>query len=300
MESKPTILECDVAIIGGSLGGVAAALAAAQAGVKVVMTEETAWIGGQVTNQGVSPLDENKLIEVSPPSESYRSFRENIRTYYQTHYNAPDAMLDGRPLNPGNGWVSNLCFEPVVGLKILNKMLQPVIDAGKLEILCNTIPVACQGEPEHIEAVNCQQGEEMFEIRASYFLDATDTGELLPLCGLPYTTGAEAQEDTRETDACPDGAHPEQIQSFTYCFFVEFCPGEDHTIVKPEGYEKFRDRQPYSLTLYDRAGEGINYNMFKATPERPLPFWTYRRVYDAKLMLHRSPIPLAASDKHHC
>ena len=39
-------LTADVAIVGGSAGGCAAALAACRAGCSVVMTEETAWIGG--------------------------------------------------------------------------------------------------------------------------------------------------------------------------------------------------------------------------------------------------------------
>ena len=284
MSNDPNILNCDIAVIGGSLGGVSAALAAAQAGKKVVLTEETHWIGGQVTSQGVAPLDENRLIEVSPPSESYRTFRENIRKYYQETYVAPKTMPDGAPLNPGNGWVSNLCFEPTVGLQVLEEMLQPYIDSGNLVIYRNTVPVTAKGGPAHIESAICQQGDSKFEIRADYFLDATDTGELLPLCGLPYTTGAEAQEDTGEADASTDGAHPERIQSFTYCFFVEFCPGEDHTIEKPEGYEEFRDKQPYSLTLYNREGDAIHYNMFEATEERPRPFWTYRRVFDAALI----------------
>ena len=284
MSNSPNVLTCDVAVIGGSLGGVSAALTAAKAGMKVILTEETHWIGGQVTSQGVAPLDENPLIEVSPPSESYRTFRENIRKFYQETYNAPQTMPDGKSLNPGNGWVSNLCFEPTVGLQVLEEMLQSYVDAGNLTIYRNTVPVAAEGGPSHIESVTCQQVEQQIEIQAAYFLDATDTGELLPLCGLPYTTGAEAQEDTGETDASKDGAHPERIQSFTYCFFVEFCPGEDHTIEKPQGYEEFRDQQPYSLTLYNREGEAIHYNMFEATEERPRPFWTYRRVFDAALI----------------
>ncbi len=36
-------------MVGGSLGGVAAALAATQMGRRVILTEETEWIGGQAT-----------------------------------------------------------------------------------------------------------------------------------------------------------------------------------------------------------------------------------------------------------
>ena len=37
------VIECEVLIVGGGLGGVAAALSACEAGRKVVMTEETDW-----------------------------------------------------------------------------------------------------------------------------------------------------------------------------------------------------------------------------------------------------------------
>jgi NADPH-dependent 2,4-dienoyl-CoA reductase/sulfur reductase-like enzyme len=43
-------IRCDVAVIGGGTGGCAAALAALRAGMKVALTEETGWIGGQLTS----------------------------------------------------------------------------------------------------------------------------------------------------------------------------------------------------------------------------------------------------------
>src|SRR5205823_1058555 len=55
-------LTADLVIIGGSLGGCAAALAAARNGLRVILTEETDWIGGQLTSQAVPP-DENPWIE---------------------------------------------------------------------------------------------------------------------------------------------------------------------------------------------------------------------------------------------
>src|SRR5947199_10288236 len=55
-------LGADVVIIGGGTGGCAAALAAARGGARVVMTEETDWIGGQLTSQAVPP-DEHPWIE---------------------------------------------------------------------------------------------------------------------------------------------------------------------------------------------------------------------------------------------
>ena len=55
-------LDCDVAVIGAGVGGFAAALAALRNGMRVVLTEETDWIGGQLTAQAVPP-DEHPWIE---------------------------------------------------------------------------------------------------------------------------------------------------------------------------------------------------------------------------------------------
>ena len=79
------ILSPDVAVIGGGVGGCAAALALAGAGRRVVMTEEHAWIGGQLTSQAVPP-DEHGWIERFGCTRTYRRFRELVRSYYRTHY----------------------------------------------------------------------------------------------------------------------------------------------------------------------------------------------------------------------
>ena len=71
-------LRSDVAIIGGGFGGCAAALAALRNGMRVVMTEETDWIGGQVTSQGVPP-DEHPWIESFGGTLAYRQYRSAVR-----------------------------------------------------------------------------------------------------------------------------------------------------------------------------------------------------------------------------
>ena len=67
-------MTADLIIIGGGVGGVAGALAAAKLGKRVIVTEETEWIGGQLTNQAVPP-DEHPWIEQFGATASYREFR---------------------------------------------------------------------------------------------------------------------------------------------------------------------------------------------------------------------------------
>ena len=80
-----TEISADVVIVGGGLGGCAAALSALRAGRTVVLTEPTDWIGGQLTSQAVPP-DEHPWIEQFGSSASYRALRQGIRDYYRHHY----------------------------------------------------------------------------------------------------------------------------------------------------------------------------------------------------------------------
>lgn len=103
-------LATDVAIVGGGLGGVAAALAALSGGARVVISEPTCRLGGQLTSQGVSAPDEHPLIERFGEAARYNELRARVRQHYCERYGLPKTMPDGLPLNPGNGWVSRLCL----------------------------------------------------------------------------------------------------------------------------------------------------------------------------------------------
>src|SRR5450755_3751858 len=85
----PSGAHCDVAVIGGGVGGCAAALAALRNGMRVVMTEETEWIGGQLTSQAVPP-DEHAWIETHGATGAYRAYRQAIRQYYRDHSDLSD------------------------------------------------------------------------------------------------------------------------------------------------------------------------------------------------------------------
>ena len=105
-------VSCDVLVVGAGTGGVGAALAVAESGHSVCLTEETKWVGGQMTAQGVAALDEDRYIESGGATASYLKVRGAIRAYYQQHYKLSPAAARDKHFNPGNCWVSDLCFEP--------------------------------------------------------------------------------------------------------------------------------------------------------------------------------------------
>ena len=234
-------LDCDIAVIGGSVGGCAAALAAARNGMRVVLTEECAWVGGQLTSQAVPP-DEHRWIEQFGSTRTYRQYREAVRDYYRRNYPLTQEARSRWNLNPGDGSVSRLTHEPKVSVAVLEAMLAPHVSAGRVVILTGHRPVAADVNGDRVRAV-VVEGERRREIRAKYFLDATEQGDLLPLAKAEYVIGAESRGETGELHA-PERANPGNIQSFTYCFAIDYLPGEDHTIDKPDEYDFWRDYIP--------------------------------------------------------
>lgn len=236
-------LSTDVLIVGAGLGGVAAALAAAERGAQVILTEEHAWIGGQLTSQAVPP-DEHPWVEEFGVTARYRALRDGIRDVYRRRYPLIDAARDREDLNPGAGWVSKLCHEPRVAVGVLEEMLAPHRSAGRIQLLERVRPVAATTDGDRITSVTLasERGEDDVTVHADYVLDATETGELLPLTGTEYVTGFESRTETGEPSA-PEVAQPENIQALSICFAVEHVDG-DHTIERPVDYDFWREYVP--------------------------------------------------------
>ena len=241
---RPRELAADLVIIGGGFGGCAAALAAARSGLRVVMTEETDWIGGQLTAQAV-PLDENAWIESTGGSGSYRLLRQRIRDYYARNYPLTAAARANPRLNPGNGTVSRLCHEPRVGLAVLEELLAPHVAAGRVTILLHHLARGADVTGDRIHAVTVRSSGTGTDVvlRAPLFVDATELGDLLPLTRTEFVTGSESQRTTGEPHASAQ-ARPGNQQAFTCCFAMDYLDGEDHTIDKPREYELWKDHVP--------------------------------------------------------
>jgi FAD dependent oxidoreductase len=234
----------DVLVAGASVGGCAAALALARNGVRVILTEESDWIGGQLTQQMVPP-DEHAWIEQFGATASYREYRRLIRDYYREHYPLVAEELKRPNLNPGNCSVSRLCHEPRVGVAVLEAMLAPYVSSGRVVILREHKPVSATTRGDAVESVrlrDLRSGEER-DVAAAYFLDATETGDLLPMTKTEYVTGAESQAATAELHAKAN-AEPANMQSITWCFIMEHIDGADFTIDKPAGYDEWRNYTP--------------------------------------------------------
>jgi hypothetical protein len=284
----------DLVIAGGGLGGVAAALAAARAGLRVAMTEETDWIGGQLTQQGVPP-DEHQWIETHGATRWYRDLRTGIRDYYRRYYPLTDAAKARANLNPGDGWVSRLCHEPRVALAVIEGLLAPYVAGGRVTLLLEHEAIAADVSGDRVRAIrvrSLQTGNERV-LEAPYFIDATELGDLLPLTHTEFVTGCEGRASTNERHT-PEKANPSNQQAFTAVFAMEFAPGTDNTIERPRDYAFWRDYVPALTPPWTGPLFALTSTHPETLQRRPFIFdpagdprstdpnlWRYRRIANA-------------------
>ncbi|MFD1887215.1 FAD-dependent oxidoreductase [Paenibacillus wenxiniae] len=287
-------LQAEVIVIGASLGGTLAALAAAKQGLHVILTEPTDWIGGQLTSQAVPP-DEHRWIEkgIGAPG-TFIEFRERVREFYRLNYPLTEEALENPILNPGNGWVSRLAHEPKIALQVLEDMLSVYVNTGRIRILYGTVPVEAVTEQDRIVSVTVQKNEHApvgvanyTTLFGSYYLDGTDEGDLLELSGTEYVSGAEARSDTDEPHALEE-AEPLDMQSITHVAAVDYIEGGDFTIERPAEYDYWKAYKP-SFSEYPilswyatDANDTTKLKEFTLFPNEQgvTSLWDYRRIVD--------------------
>jgi hypothetical protein len=280
-------IRCDVLIAGGGVGGVAAALRLTKGGdkIQVCLTEETEWLGGQMTAQGVCALDENPLVETTGACLSYQQFRLAIRNHYKSTFKLSARSQEELYFNPGNCWVSRLAFEPKIAVQEIDELLSEAVSGGHLQIFKRfkiVHLVTKAGAVKSALAIDLGTGQSI-EFVPKLCLDATELGDLLPLSGLAYSTGSDSRAVTGEPHA-PEFGDADNVQDFVYPFVVDFKTGTDNSIVKPTDFDDFNIKGKFSFNGYKMFADSIIHekqeNGNEPEQRAVLPFWTYRRLID--------------------
>jgi hypothetical protein len=251
-------VECDILVVGGGLAGSAAAYEALLKGKTVCLTEITDWVGGQISSQGTSALDERKTQ------------RENL--FYPRGYLELRKRIEEKydELNPGDCWVSDSCYLPGDGHQVLREQLEDAAKKGEGELkwFPSTVikdleigKVANGGTGEQIQgAIAIQHSpaegapplnteplsktiEDAYRYENSsrfkktiirftakaaekqkpanwYVIEATETGEIVALADVPYRLGIDPRSYL-EPSSSSATADPYCTQGFTYTFAME-------------------------------------------------------------------------------
>lgn len=299
--------ECELLIVGGGLSGSAAAYEALLAGRTVCLTEITDWVGGQISSQGTSALDEKatqRRLLFYP--RGYLELRKRIEEHY------------GR-LNPGKCWVSESCFFPYDGHKILFDILKDAAKKGdgKLKWFPATVikeldissdgkqiqsAIAIQHQPAKgapplntlplsrtIEDAYRYENSPQFDktiVRFVpkktnksnqkprptdwYVIEATETGELIGLADVPYRLGIDPRSYLEPSSSTEKG---DQFctQGFTYTFAME-ATEQPQPQTMPSFYPQYEPYYSYELPRLASFNLVFSYRrIFSAKPDQPLP-----------------------------
>ncbi|WOD39112.1 FAD-dependent oxidoreductase [Nodosilinea sp. E11] len=252
------VWECQVAIVGGSLGGIAAAAHAMATGATTCMIEVAPWLGGQVSSQGVSALDESlRMRQANNLAPSWQRFRQLIK---QQVAELPAWSPNGssRSVADINScWVGSLCFPPEAGAKAAEQFLvdtNPSAPNSRWATMTAFKGAEFDATGRRITAVygvrripkdpNYQPVGRLSAELANWYswsptaeydrvpvklqpppgermivIDATDTGELVAWAKVPYRLGSESKTTTGEPNAAAFD-NPDCTQAFTYPFAV--------------------------------------------------------------------------------
>ena len=171
-------LIADVLVVGGGTGGTAAAIQAARRGAKTILVSEFAWLGGMLTNAGVSAPDGNELLALQTGL-----WGEFLRTLQQR-----------QPEGLDHGWVSFFTYDPRIGAQIFAAWVEAL---PTLQWIAGQTPEAVIVQESRVTGVRFQA----FTIRAKLTLDGTELGDLLALGNVPHRWGWESQAEFGEPSA---------------------------------------------------------------------------------------------------
>ncbi|MEA5575986.1 FAD-dependent oxidoreductase [Anabaena sp. UHCC 0451] len=271
-------VNCEILVVGGGLSGVATAYESLLAGNTVCLTEITDWLGGQISSQGTSALDERPTQRAKQfYSRGYLELRNRIEHKY------------GK-LNPGECWVSDSCFLPRDAHNIISQMLKDAEKQGrgKLQLFPNTVikdlqisedgkiidgAIAIQHQPalnapplntftlsQTIEDAYSYQNSSRFSKNIIRFLpkqsqknnnkwyviDASETGEIIALADVPYRLGIDARSYLEPSSSSTTN-DPYCTQGFTYTFAME-ATKEPQPQIMPPFYNQYAPYFSYELS----------------------------------------------------
>ncbi|MEM9382074.1 MAG: FAD-dependent oxidoreductase [Planctomycetota bacterium] len=216
MADRVETREVDVLVVGGGCSGAAAAIQAARMGARVLVVEETPWLGGMLTAAGVSAVDGNEGPLGGGLFGAFRGAMED-------HYGGPEAVR--------TGWVSNTCFEPEVAAAWFARE----VAASGAEVLHGASPERIRRAGDRVTGALFDRGEEWMEVHANVAIDATEYGDVLHLGGVPYRLGRESSEETGEPHAA--SAPDDEIQDLTMVATLRRFDGEAPRVALPLGFD---------------------------------------------------------------
>jgi hypothetical protein len=251
-------VECDLLVVGGNESGAAAAVQAARLGVpRVVLVNDTEWLGGQFSAEGVGCLDEWTLYRGKrvnfPRSGLFLEIVREVRKRNAARYGVA---------NPGNAWCGTETVEPAAAAKLFADLIAPYQNpppgVGRITYLRSWEPARVRTEGGAVTAVEFTapgDPKKALTVAAKLTIDCSDWGDVVRLSGAKYAAGPDLRARFNEPGAPegPLGADRNEMNPLSWCVVLREA-GRDATIPKPEGYD------PRSFAELDRTPPFVDWD----------------------------------------
>ena len=234
----------DVVIAQASSGGVAAAIEAGRRGLKVALIEPTSRLGGMPVN-GLCASD---IRRDENQSGFFVKFRKRVIQLYAEE----GIKSDGRKYEPriAHRAMKSLLYET----PNITVFRQTRLVWGKVK----TQPVLDHPERKRVVSVEVEELDERGEptkrraaLKAKFFIDATDCGDLAAWAGAPFRIGREPRSEAEPHNGViyydrqnkvplpgSTGKGDLRLQSYAYLLVVkDYGAGQDKSIAPPPGYK---------------------------------------------------------------
>lgn len=213
--------EADFVVLGGGLGGIAAALSICSSGRTVVLVEETDRIAGCFSYQDTSRYSENRFVETSGTTLSYQTFRTRIKEWYAAKSMKQPEFFSGRFDGMNDFANTSFCFETDAALDVIGDMLAENVKREKLTIIRRhkvAKVITYSGRIASLLTIDLDK-HVCDQVTGWMYVDATRHGDILPLAGIEYVSGVESSSVTGEPHA-PAMADSLFDATFLYAPFV--------------------------------------------------------------------------------
>jgi len=189
----------DLAVVGGTPGGIACAVRAAREGLKVLLVNHTEHLGGFITSGAggwEAPYDGQR-------SPLYGEMLSGAEQHYREIYGKGSPQhLASMPSATSRKHIDRAKVEPRVAERLFNRMVER---EPNLTVLLGHVTVRVQREGARLTSVSFEpmrgEGRGTITISAKMFADAMYEGDLMALAGAENRIGREARSQYNEPHA---------------------------------------------------------------------------------------------------
>jgi|694.fasta_scaffold143778_2 hypothetical protein len=270
--------DSDVVVIGGTPGGVAAAVVAARLGHSVTLVEHHARIGGMAASGlGWSDIEDRRLVQ-----GLFREFVDRVKDHYVAAHGPGSPQVD-------------LCkdgyhYEPKVTESVLRSF---VAESPRITLLTSHALVDATMNANRPVAVRVRdrRTSDVRTLRGKVFVDATYEGDLLAATGVAFRLGREPRDEFGEPHAGEiyadlegrrlggSGKGDDRLPAYTFRVVLTDDPANRVPLAKPpDGY----DRTRYLGYLDDLASGRFGTDLFTTV-------FSVRQLPNGKVELNMKP-----------